>query len=372
MEESSGLGDGGPHSAGPDAVGAEVFDERVCASIRSAYERLPEAARPGLFAIACSEQYADMRAWLDEQIWAHDGRASIVERLRDERAHGAAVAELAVAHVLRGCAVHVEREPTLTSPRGRRTPDLVVRQSADGPISWFGEVWTRTVPGEMVRIQRRWAELGQSVAQVDVPRRVAVADDHLPLGERATLSPPGASQRARIRRELRAWLGTSPGHGETRDCGGLMFRVFGPSTTSSAEMVPVTGWTVLGRKHIVEAIEAKVRRYRALADDLDVPLAVILSGERDTGISADMVGDVLGGANSIAFTFGYNTIGSFDSGPIEIRQSDAPPRFHPSLSAVGLLTVNHGHDATLTVWPVPGARRPLPPLYGPNLEWHAR
>jgi hypothetical protein len=109
----------------------------------------------------------------------------------------------------------------------------------------------------------------------------------------------------------------------------------------------------------VEAIERKVARYRRLATKHDLPFVVVLCADEGTGLTREHVDHVLAGKNLITMTIPLYGIGQFDSGPIEIRQSEAPPVFDPALSAVAWLDVKDWAHAQLSLWPMATAVRPV-------------
>jgi hypothetical protein len=71
------------------------------------------------------------------------------------------------------------------------------------------------------------------------------------------------------------------------------------------------------------------------------------------------VDHVLSGKNPITMTIPIYGVGQFDSGPIEIRRTDAPPVFDPALSAVAWLDVHDGGDAQLALRELASAARPV-------------
>jgi hypothetical protein len=117
------------------------------------------------------------------------------------------------------------------------------------------------------------------------------------------------------------------------------------------------------RKDVVEAIERKVRRYRRVAEKLDLPLLVVLSADPDTVLDASLVGSILAWQNAVVMTLPVFGIGVTDSGPIEMRRTETPPTFDPALSAVAWLEINDGARAKLDpLWPNPRTTRPVEPL----------
>lgn len=141
---------------------------------------------------------------------------------------------------------------------------------------------------------------------------------------------------------------------------GLTFRIVGTTRTGYAELLPVWDAATADRKDVVEAIERKVKRYRHLANRLDLPFVVVLSADEGSGMDAAHVDSILAGKNTMTFTIPAYGVGAFDSGPVEIRQTEAAPKLDASLSAVAWLELRDGARAEITrLWPNPGAQRPV-------------
>jgi len=97
-------------------------------------------------------------------------------------------------------------------------------------------------------------------------------------------------------RALHAWLASEPAPGATEVCAGCGSEHSVPAKPGQVQKAPVTGYTVLGRKHLVAAIESRVGRYGPLVPL--VPLMVVLAGAAETGVSAELVAGVLNGGNN--------------------------------------------------------------------------
>jgi hypothetical protein len=160
-------------------------------------------------------------------------------------------------------------------------------------------------------------------------------------------------------RHERSGLTESRRVGESYRCEELIFRIVRTTTTGYAELLPIREAAAVNRKDVVEAIERKVRKYRRLADRHDMPFIVVLSADEGTGLSADYVDSILKGNNTVTMNIPIDAVGPIDSGLIELRMTDAPPKLDPALSAIAWLDVNNGADARLVAWDLATADRPV-------------
>jgi hypothetical protein len=268
-----------------------------------------------------------------------------------------ALAELAAGYVMRQPGYSVDFGPQLNG----LTPDIIVTDPG-GP-RLIVEVWRRVLSRTVAARNAQWAELGRQVRRIAIPVLLAVAST-----APGVVEPPDAASRRRIEQSLRRWLVSGePRLTPTHVCQDLVFRVVGRTTTGCAEILPVRDGATADRKDVVEAIERKVRRYRRVAEELDLPLLVVLSADPDTVLDASHVGSILAGQNSVAMTLPVFGVGAINSGPIELRRMDTPPVFDPALSAVAWLEINDGVHATLApLWPNPRTTRPVEPLKPPT------
>jgi hypothetical protein len=350
----SDSGSGGPRpNVLPDGFSSPFTPESV-AAIEKRCAMLAPHERPILWRHAALPEHEQLRSWLDNQLRRLDATTAreFAARLRDSRRYTQALAELATGYVLRQPGYGVEFAPRL----GQLTPDLIVTEP--GGQRLIVEVWRRGQSQATVRRNAGWDELARQVRRIPLP--VAI---HVHSAARTVVEPPDAAGRRSVERGLRAWLG--PGGvpaTSSIEIEGLEFRVVGTTNTGRAEILPVQASATTDRKDIVEAIEKKVGRYRRLAEEMDLPLVVVLSADPDTGLDASLVGHVLAGSNAMTMTIPIFAVGAFDSGKIEMRRTDAPPVFDSALSAVAWLEINDGVRASLDpLWPNPVATRKVLP-----------
>jgi hypothetical protein len=331
--------------------GRAVFLAETVSGIERRFASLPAFARPALWAHATLPEHAGFRVWLHAQVdQLHpavlDG---YISRLLDSAQHTQAVAELAAGAAMRLPGYTVEFGPVIDG----LTPDLLVTEPDGRKL--IAEVWTRGLSDGAESKNRQWAGLAQRITRI--PVAVALAADAI---DPSIVKPPDQHARGRIARELKRWL-MSGRHepGAAHACEGLVFRIVGTTTTGNAELLPIHESSTADRKDVVEAIERKVARYRRLATKYDLPFVVVLCADEGTGLTREHVDHVLAGKNLITMTIPLYGVGQFDSGPIEIRQSEAPPVFDPALSAVAWLEVKDGGNAHISLWPMPAAARPV-------------
>lgn len=328
-------------------------------AIQRRFAAVPEYARPPLWLVATHPSQATLRRWLDDELGQLDPglRDDFIGRLRDARGHGDAVAELAAGFVLRQPGYLIEFGPKLEG----LTPDLLVTDPHGNRL--IVEVWRRGLSQHSVARNAAWAELTRHLRRIRRPLAVAISGDF-----RVVVEPPDAPARQRIMTDVRRWL-SSDMPAESFATEGFVLRIVGTSTTGRLELLPVTDSSTADRRDVVEAIERKVKRYRRIAQRLDLPLLVVLGTEPGTGMSAELVGNILAGRNAVAITLPVHGVGAFDSGEIKMRLTDAPPVFDSALSAVAWLEVNDGAHAQLTeVWPIRTAARPVQPMSPGNEE----
>jgi hypothetical protein len=320
----------------------------VVQGIEHRFASVHEYVRPKLWAHAIQPQYAELRAWINDQVDGFDRMAvgELLSRLGDPARHTQVVAELATGAAMRTHGYSVQFNPTIDD----LTPDLIVTDDEGHRL--MAEVWTRGLAEDAVSRNKQWAGLAQRIRKVPAP--VALAASAAQPGGAA---PPDARMRKRMEAELRRWLIEPRRVGASYRCDDLIFRVVGTTTTGYAELLPIREAAATDRKDVVEAIERKVKKYRRLADRHDMPFIVVLSADDGTGLTADHVDSILEGNNTVTMNIPIDAVGPIDSGPIELRMTDAPPRFDPALSAVAWLDVNNGADAQLVAWDLPTAAR---------------
>lgn len=331
-------------------VPAEVFGDDVRRQLVREFADLPTRSQPALYAAAVSPEYGALRTWLGDELasMGESGRPQLVGRLQTVDGYSGALSELAAHAVLRDHGgLKVELGPQL----GVQSPDLLATDRHTGRTAFVADVWTRTAPGDVLRAEKAWANLSREARKTKVPLRV----DILRMSRETA---PGAVERKRILSVLGARLRAGVVPGQEISCEGMVFRVVG-RTDGALQLISPSVARTVDRDHVVEAIETKVARYGALADELDAPLVVIVAAEPLSGLTLDFVEGTLRGLQLLSMNFDVSTVGPSTFRTLKLRRTAAPPVFDTRLSAVAFLDVRNGYDSVLTAWPMPDAVRPL-------------
>jgi len=328
-----------------------VFDAAAVATIERRFAILANHERPILWQHATLPEFEQLRAWLHQQLSELDPLVArgFIARLRDVDLYTQALAELATGYLFGQPGCKVQFEPRF----GRLTPDLLVTDPNGQQL--VVEVWRRRLSEVTSTRNKRWAELARHIRRIRQPIALALSSE-----SHTVVEPPDAPARRRIEQAVRAWLVSDQATTVGLNVEGLTFRVVGTTTTGRAEMLSVQDGATADRKDVVEAIERKVRKYRSAVEAADLPLLVVLGADPDTALDANLVESIPAGNNPIAMRIPAYGVGPIDSGPIEIRATNAPPVFHPALSGVAWLEINGGDGAELQpYWPNPAAARPI-------------
>jgi hypothetical protein len=328
-----------------------VFTSAAMACIAQQAVALPEFARPALWAHANLAEHGRLREWLEAEVerLPSTARRGFVARLLDAANHTQAIAELAAGSAMRLPGYSVEYGPEINA----LTPDLLLTDPDGRRL--IVEVWTRGISHEAAAKNLRWASLAQRIERL--PVGVVLAAD---AAQPEAVTPPDQHERGRITAALKRWLLSTPFEpGAAIVCERLVFRMVDTTSDGHAKLLPIRESVTADRKDVVEAIERKVKKYQGLINAHDLPFVVVLSADAGTGLSYDHVDSVLAGKNPISMVIPTGGIGPFDSGTIEMRQTEAPPIFDPALSAVAWLEVGQGIDARLALWELSTAARPV-------------
>lgn len=137
--------------------------------------------------------------------------------------------------------------------------------------------------------------LAQVVAKVRVPVLLAVDSD-----QRSASDPPLPGEVSVIAKSPGRWLQSGESlAGGSLAVAGYIFTDYGRYDGDSAVLLPVTLATHADSRHVWDAVNNKVRRYRKLAMEHSVPFVVVLSAEPRSGLDYDLVASALGGRNSL-------------------------------------------------------------------------
>jgi hypothetical protein len=142
----------------------------------------------------------------------------------------------------------------------------------------------------------------------------------------------------------------------------LMHNVLGPRTlfvspglASSSDSTTIT-----------RGVRQKARKYRAAADALAAPYAVVMAGEVGSATDLDLLVAALQGRQTISFTLDpFGPGGLMHSHDTKMNAHDVPEQFHQAISAIGWLTSGRDQPGHITFLRLPTSARPLP-------EWRSQ
>jgi hypothetical protein len=332
-----------------------LFAPETVARIQSQFASIPEHFRPVLWRCATDPQLEQFRAWLEDELHRLEPTscALFLSRLTDEARFTQALAELTTGYILRQPGYSVQYGPEIDG----LTPDLIVTDPWGRRL--VVEVWRRGLPELVNSRNKQWAQLGRSIQRI--PVSVALAVD---TTSHDVVEPPDAATRKVLERQLRAWLKSRrDGDPDVFGYEHYLFRIVGTTNSEHAELLPVRDGATVSRKDVADTIERKVKRYRRLAEQYDMPFLVVLSADDDTAMDASHVDSILAGKNSVSVNLPIGGIGAIQSPTIELRWSEAAPVFDSALSGVGWLDIRDGvHARCDLIWTNPNARRPVQPL----------
>jgi hypothetical protein len=222
-------------------------------------------------------------------------------------------------------------------------------------------------PQHPERRQRAHAELGRARVANRDNRGARVRDGR---GCRKIRNePPSSSELAPIVKSLRRWLISNEyRHRRMLVVAGFSFIALRTIEGTHADLVPVTPSTNADCRHVWDAINDKISRYRKVVAEEELPFVVVLSSEEGAGLDHRLVEGALHGDNSVSLTFGAGTFGPMEPRRVEMRQTSAPPVFDSCLSAVGWIEVVERAETQLTMWPIAAARRRVAAIEGPSIN----
>jgi hypothetical protein len=343
-----------------------MFDNAYAAAMTERYASRPEWTRPSHYVLATSPTLARQRERLNRVLGAMPlaARDRYITRLRADPTFLAAHNELAVAGVFLERGFDVQPEPDI----GGLTPDFLVRTD-DDEIGTIVEVYTRHRSDVQLRAERRWLELKIRAREIDVPvANVARVPEGSNLG-----APDSKTCVAVIKRLKHHLLSLKDPPGTTVLVEGYIFHVFSAVQAGLGTQYPRAtmstprplGWH--DADQVLEAVGEKVSKYADLAQTKGLRLVVVLSAERESTFTADLLRVALTGAKSVVFNldiFGPSSTGPYTTkilGKNEIIQFDA------AVSGVGWLASGSQYPGPLSIYRIGSAAIILPWIASGNL-----
>jgi hypothetical protein len=321
------------------------FDDAIRAALVGKHGSKLASHRPEHFALATDLARERQRAWVNLALASLDsgGAESLFRNLQTHGRFLQSYNEVAVAAILQTARMKLLYERQLDS----KTPDLVALDD-DGRPTHIIEVLNRKKPKPIDVADKRWQELSDRFGRIEQPWRLRVARIS---GER---SGPLADVAVHMVREIEKWLTTDPiAAGDGGSIGDYTFLVVAKSPATHLELLTPIEEVWVDSDALAEAIRKKVSRYADLAQQLDVPLIVVVGSEDTLAVSSGIVKSALGGQLSVSVNlnlFGVGT-GSSKSAPLKMHATDAPRAWNAALSAVGWLKAEIDDSGVLTLFP---------------------
>lgn len=273
------------------------------------------------------------------------GRSRLRTRLEDARSYTHAYHELCLAAILVGAGLEVEYEPELEGA----SPDLLV--SSEPRI--IVELWTRSRPDAVKKMNRRWEVLAILINQIPVPAALMLRG---PSWEK--LDAPDSRTAKLVAASIREWL-LRGAPGPVHRTEGYEFVVFDRMPGLYAALAPPYGGGVVTTDILIGAISEKVSKYKRVAHKLDAAFVVAVANEPGASLSLDVVTAALAGKQTVAFSFGVGAPGRLSQAHVAMRATEQPERFDPALSAVAWLKPDVSDPGHLTVIPALAAIRTI-------------
>jgi len=327
------------------------FDDTLRLSLLSKYGSGLATYRPEHYALATDPAREQQRAWVNRALEQLGGRGAetLFHNLETRGRFLQSYNELAIAAILQGAGGSLAYERRLES----KTPDFVVLDPSDR-ITHIIEVVNQKRPKPADATDKRWRELSDRFARVEQPWRLRVANQpHIQGGPAPDLAKYMVNEIGRL-------LASEPVRvGDLLANDAYSFLVVAPSPGTHVELLTPVEEVWVDSDTLASGIRDKVSRYADLANQLDVPLIVVVGADDTLAVSADFVRSALGGPLTLALNlnpFGVGT-GSTKSRSLRMHATDAPRVWNSALSAVGWLQAGIDIPGTIDLFPYDKAAR---------------
>lgn len=300
-----------------------VFTDEWKQKVIDRYKHLKDHNKPDIYFVAVSEQNEQLRLEIEESVAAlpPSAQKGVVTRLRSPSNFTHTYHELVVGRLLRQLGYAVEYEVNV----GGRTPDWYVNARGEIP-AFVLEVFTANVSderaAEMRAVKTLWGWLREipitGVAiYVEITERKITCDD---------------KRGKRIARAVRQWLKNTPPIGSRLDFDEFTFEViyYNPSYTSLQIAGPGSGFMV-NKEPVRINFREKIRKYRRILADKNLPLVVGVVADFMTGVRFDSFLEVMYGSEAI--NYAHNEATGEVRGARLARMTDGLFHREPALSA---------------------------------------
>ncbi len=335
------------------------FGPEFVAEHRGRYEKRPPECRQLTYDIAVQDDYAPWRRWLDDQLARLPDPAgeALAGKVWLDEHFWAVNFELAAGAGLRAAGLSVAYEQAWDGV----SPDWTVLSEQAEPLA-FVEVITDMPSRETFAQMRAWHGLVERIKEIPVPVMLHVASRGEPV------PPPDAGTAKKIARDLKWELLRDP-QAVMFFSQGYRFLVMG-DPRRGGQMISPLGMRAcfvppscragpVSAQRLMEGIEGKVRKYKALAGQYAVPLIVAAGAHRFTGITLANLDDVLTGTPAPKITFQFDA-GDPYIGTQTVRLAPVPAWPWPD-DLAGLLWIDNQLPFGLAARPNRATRRPMPP-----------
>jgi hypothetical protein len=326
------------------------FDDATADALVSKYGSKLASQRPDHFALSTHPMRERQRRWVNLTLANLDphGAASLLRNLQTQGRFLQSYNEIAVAAILQTAGLKLEYERDIEG----KTPDLVALD-ADRPTHII-EVLNRKRSKPVDASDGRWQELSYRFARIEQSWRLRVARLS---GDRGGPYPDAAIH---LVRETKKWLNSSPiAVGDGWTIGDYTFLVIAKSPGTQLELLTPVEEVWINSDTLAEDIQEKVSRYARIAEQLNVPLVVVVGADDALAVTPEIVKSALNGQLSVSVNlnlFGVGT-GSSTSTPLKLHATDEPRVWNTALSAVGWLRAGIDEPGAVTLFPYHKATR---------------
>jgi hypothetical protein len=327
------------------------FDDTIRDALLHKHGSKLSSHRPEYFALATDPTRQQQRAWVNRTLSSldSDGANALFHNLQTPGRFIESYNELAVAAILQTTGMKLGYERDIQ----RKTPDFLALDADDHPTH-IVEVLNRKKPKAVDAADRRWQELIDRFAVIDEAWRVRVARFS---GDRGG---PHADEAIHLVRVTEKWLTSNPiAINAGWSIGDYVFSVVAKSPGTQVELLTPIEEVWVDSDTLAKAIRDKVSRYDDLAEQLGIPLVVVVGADDNLAVSSDTVKSALGGQLTVSVNlnvWGVGT-GSTKSRPMKMHATDAPRSWNAVLSAVGWLEAAIGEPGVMTLFPYDRAVR---------------
>ncbi len=323
----------------------KVFEENWIEKLKQRYEK-PGVSAPPVFRVATSDNWSSVRDEI-ENWYSHLSEPSqekLLVNLRNPDSFIQTYNELAVAGYLLQFGYQLEYESKLNG----LTPDWIVRNKDE--TKFIVEVFSRVVSDKVKAQQTQISELWKRLKPIPIGVGLFIRYENL-----SDIPKLDSSLTKRIASKVRFWLNNeSPKPKTEKTFHGVSFEIMGYDSNRSHVSLagPVGKAFPVHSEPISEEIEEKIKKYKDLSDNLNLPLVVAVVPSFETGIDVDNLEEILFGNEAFA-------VAGADSGYF-IREDNGLFTKRSILSVVIGLWRNSICNYQSAIFHNPNAQYPLP------------